>query len=208
VKPFEVPVEVHRIAIPAQSEVLDRVQAGERIAARRKGFRRIHEIHLTEPDPRHRHGQRTDVEHLDLAERRHMRHKPVDTRPHIHVPLRLPSKDAARDQQVLMKVVAAGAAAVLVPVFQTRHREPQPERPAGRAVLPFQHGIIAGSRHEPRENIAQRDRIQAERLHPAASRFRDPFDERRARGHVKPPASFLYDNTGASIRNPGKTVLK
>ncbi|HPO37474.1 MAG TPA: hypothetical protein PL176_05670, partial [Kiritimatiellia bacterium] len=58
---------------------------------------------------------------------------------------------------------------------------------------------------------------QAERLHPAASRFRDPFDEHDMSEHVKPLvftrplsgrlASVRYDNTGASIRNPGKTAL-
>jgi len=50
--------------------------------------------------------QRTNVEDFDLAKRRDMGHKSVESGSHIDVPCRRPCENATRDKEILVEVVA------------------------------------------------------------------------------------------------------
>jgi hypothetical protein len=129
------PVEINRIAIPPQSEVLNRMEAGERIATFRKLRRHVHEIGLPEDNGGNRDGERPNVKHFDLPEGCDMRNKTVHTRTDINVPLGTTLKNPSCDQQVLIKVVAAGTSARLITVAQARHCEADAPRISSLAIL-------------------------------------------------------------------------
>ena len=113
-------VVVDRIAVPSESEMLQSVEAGKRI---RDGFPRlvqIHHVELYEVNTRHLGANGSNVQYVDLPERCHVGHEPVDGRTHVDVALGCTGVDFSRNDEVLMEVVASGYSCVGVSVLVDR----------------------------------------------------------------------------------------
>ena len=103
-EPLQVAVRVDGVAVTPETEMLEGVQAGDRVAVVRQRLVLPHEVDLAKDDIRDPLVHRTDVEHLDLAKEGDVRHETVDAGPDVDVPAGAALEDAPRHQQVLVEV--------------------------------------------------------------------------------------------------------
>ncbi|OPY92124.1 MAG: hypothetical protein A4E73_01454 [Syntrophaceae bacterium PtaU1.Bin231] len=105
------------VAVPAQAEMFEGMQAGDGIAIVPKREMVVHDIGAAEADVGNVEPQIADVEDLDLPEGRHMRHEAVDPRADVHVLERPIPEHPLRHQQVLVEIVPRCFPALLVAVL-------------------------------------------------------------------------------------------
>ena len=106
-QPSPVRVGIDGIAVPAQTQMLEHMEATDRVAASLKSRAQAVQVGLDEADVRvlaRRHW--TDVDDLDGTETGDVRDESVDSAADIDVPLRSGLVNELRYEQILMEVVA------------------------------------------------------------------------------------------------------
>lgn len=106
------------VAVAAEAEVFEGMEAGEGVAAGAEPWRGFHDIELAEGDVGDGDVERADVEDLDFAEGGDMGDETVDARTDIHVFVGVAFEDFTGDEEVLVEVVAPGGAALGVSVME------------------------------------------------------------------------------------------
>ena len=149
---FQMALEIDGVAVAAEAEMFERMQARHRIAiALQRGRERRHHIDLLEAHVWNVGGKRPHVEHFDLAIGRDMGHEPVDARTHIHMQPRRIRENPARHKQVLMEIVALCGARIVGTIVEAGIKFAEGKRDRRRFLLALQLAIIA---HELR-NLAR-----------------------------------------------------
>ena len=110
---------IDAIAIAAQTKMLQRMQAGKRVAIVTGHFRRIRYVCLPEYHLRDGSSDRADVEYFYLPKAGYMRNKSIESRANINVPTWLGLEYFLCHKQILPKIIAFSDATLLFPVMQT-----------------------------------------------------------------------------------------
>lgn len=114
------------VAVAAEAEVFEGMEAGEGVAAGAELWRGFHDIELAEGDVGDGDVEGADIEDFDRTESCDVGDETVDARTDVHVPLGVALEDLASDEEVLVEVVATGRAALGRPVVEAGAGKEEP----------------------------------------------------------------------------------
>lgn len=114
IQAFDMALEIDWIAIASKAKVLDGMQTGKGIGVAKHSRRRRHQVRLFEQNVAYLGIHWTDIQHLDGPKSGYVRYETVYARANIDMSFWAALEDAPRYEQVLMKVVSLGCAALLL----------------------------------------------------------------------------------------------